>query len=183
MAIKFQEYEPLHNQLPNKIVARHPLGLYLLMTITQSRECAIWDTKTKKICWEPESGMIENAAWLQQGSQLVYITANINKQLYNKTIEYYYTFCRVQLPEMKKLSAIPFEPRFEGMFKMTIAPSDSLAVVQWVTQGASGWEFILIDVNGDKQIKEAGFEVDGNDAYKSKPAYSPDNNYRTFAFG
>ncbi len=174
MAIKFQEYEPLNNQFPNKILARHPSGLYLLMTITQTQDCAIWDTRTKKIYWKPENGSVKTAVWLQQGSQLVFILVNKSNI---KEMDYFYVFYRIHWPDMKILSSIPYEPCFEGMFKMTIAPSESLAVVQWVTQGSSGWDFIFIDTNGDKQLKEAGFEVDGNDAYRIPPIYSPDNSY------
>jgi hypothetical protein len=117
-------------------------------------------------------------AWLKQGSEIVFLadrpSIEKSEQVYEQRS---FLFERRTWPDTTLISSCEVSLPWGAPENMLVSPHSNLVVLRWLTEGASGWEFVILSEAGDFQLQEAGFEIDGPAAIYVSPAFSPDGRY------
>lgn len=115
-------------------------------------------------------------AWLKQDSEIVLLADHPEKseQVYEQRS---FLFERRTWPDTALISSCVVSLPWGAPENMLVSPYGNLAVMRWLTEGASGWEFVILSEAGDFQLQGAGFEIDGPAAIYASPAFSPDGCY------
>lgn len=174
-ALDFSRYEPLDGHRPYRVMAWHPTGRYVAMSIFCQREpmVAVWEEATGKMVWADKRA--EALTWLKHGSEMVILTDRIGE---SSATYQGHTFERRAWPENTLISACKVSlPPWGEPVDILVSPHGNLALLRWLTQGASGWEFVLLSDASDLQLQGAGFEMDTPAAIYASPAFSPDGCY------
>jgi hypothetical protein len=171
-------YEPLDGLGPSKEVARHPSGAYVaLETAHVSPQVGIWETATGVLLWaEPGTLFVQ---WALGGSVLLVVRENSTHARDKAGDERDgYDFERWSWPQGERDSKCAINLPFSAWpADLWVAPSASLVAVQWVDQGASGWEVVAQTGVGDRQLLGAGFELASELGTQTHPVLSPDERY------
>lgn len=117
-------------------------------------------------------------AWLKQGSEVVLLAERSSFEKSEKTYEERsFMFERRMWPDTKLISSCEVSLPWGAPENILVSPHGNLVVMRWLTEGLSGWEFVILSDAGDFQLQGAGFGIDGPAAIYASPAFSPDGRY------
>lgn len=117
-------------------------------------------------------------AWLKQGSEIMLLadrpSIDKSRSVYEQRS---FLFERRTWPDTVLISSCEVSFPWCAPENMLVSPHENLVVMRWLTEGVSGWEFVVLSDAGDFHLQGAGFEIDGPAAFYASPAFSPDGRY------
>ena len=115
------EWEPLLGEPPSCQMSVHPSGDYVALQAsvwldTTTERAAVWDTRTKKIVWNP--GDANAMAWVPGGNAILLLRE-------------VYCFEMRSWPSLDLIGSCPIEPSTGWLTDVVPSPNGSLACVVW----------------------------------------------------
>ena len=173
-------WESLAGFFPIASLDRHPSGNYISMQIVANdgiinERAAIWDTKTRKVVWNPENA---NAlCWIEAGHELLILEKRSSEDAKRPPLfvtptqdEYQYFARRISWPGLETISCVKIKFLMGWPIDIVPSPVDKLACLIWQDQCESGIEFISWEQGELQQLSKIGFLTDSN--YIQTPVFN-----------
>lgn len=169
-------FELLGNALPSKEVAHHPTSTYVAMETDQTPPAVgIWEVTTGSLVWADAGALA--LAWTHDGEQLLVIREERRASQPDDMQDAYVFERRLWPRDSLESSCLLQLPYSAWPYDLWVASTDTLAIVHWMDQGASGWEVMLIQRFGDVHLVGAGFEVASEVGIEGQPTVSPNRRF------
>jgi hypothetical protein len=165
------EWEHLQGEPPCCQLSVHPSGDYVALQAsvwldTTTERAAIWDTRTKKIVWNP--GDVNAMAWVPGGNAILLLRE-------------VYCFELRSWPSLDLIGSCPIEPPTGWLTDIVPSPNGSLACVVWEDQCEAGIELVSWESGQPNRLEDHGYFGQSN--LIDGPVFSPNGRHIAFTYG
>lgn len=184
-------WEPLEGVSPGAYLDSHPSGKFVAMQVGPANrqmveQAAIWNTKTRKIHWNPQNA---NAlCWIEKGNELLVVERKSQPDQIRPAMfvtstqnEYKYFMRRLSWPALDTISCIELNYPLGWLVDLVASPTDNIACFVWQDQCEAGIEFVSWQQCDLRQLPKIGFY--GNSNRIQGPVFSSDGTILAMSFG
>jgi len=184
-------WELLEGAIPSVYLDSHPSGKFVAMQALSCEEVntertAIWNTKTRKIHWDP--GNANALCWIENGTELLILEESRKKGAVRPPLfvtptqaEYQHFMRRMSWPALDTISSLELKFPMGWLIDIIPSPSDKLACFVWQDQCESGIEFVSWKEKELRQLPKIGFCMNSN--LIQGPVFNPDGSTLAMTFG
>ena len=185
-------WQSLCGDFPSALLDTHPRGEFVAMQVLLYEEvtterAAIWNTKTRKIHWNP--GNVNALCWVEDGNEIL-VLEKIQKEGVLRPphfatptqSEYKHLMRRMSWPGLETISFLELKFPMGWPIDIVSSPTDKLTCFVWQDQCESGIEYVSWKEGDLHQLLDIGF-CKANSNLIQGPVFNPDGTAIAIAFG